>query len=287
MKTIASILFFLVLFLGATSLTTAISTDTSDLSHLSDDFDEAEIDPSWNYFQRGLMDLGIWGESLRADSTSRSMWFNERSGPLMYKSVSGDFSMTSRVHVRLQSNPNFPPFDSFRFGGLMIRDPRSTIGNENYVFSVLGNRGDYLAAETKTTINGTSQVQGPSWYGGDIDIRLCRVGNTIKLYNKRVDENAWNFVRDYTRSDFQDELQAGLIIYDDGYLVDLRVIFDYIKYDRVFDESDCTKQDSQGNNPFDLDEDGDVDYVDIKIFVALFVARGYDIFDYNEIVRNM
>ncbi|MCQ3942988.1 MAG: hypothetical protein DPW22_07200 [Alphaproteobacteria bacterium] len=138
--------------------------------------------------------------------------------------------------------------NGYQFSGIIARDPSSDgmLSRESYVFSVVGWRGDYMSAETKTTIGGVSTVDGPPWPNGDADLRICRVGASFRLYDRpytgsRTATGAWNLAIQYDRPDLPRELQVGLIAYTYTDEFDLRAHFTHVSVEAVGSVDDCTR----------------------------------------------
>jgi hypothetical protein len=107
---------------------------------------------------------------------------------MVYKLVNGDFTATSRVRARRASTPADPPAQSIHLGGLIARHP--TAAAEDYVFIVVGNDENDLSVETKTTTNGASTYNGPTWPSGDAELRICRRGATFRMLKRDVEARA-------------------------------------------------------------------------------------------------
>jgi hypothetical protein len=170
------------------------------------------------------------------------MWYQGNQGPGLYKLVTGNFRATTRVRVRKVSSPSQPPDRDYQFGGLMARDPASDgPAPENYVFLVVGYRGNYLATEGKTTVNDNSTIDAPGWPSGDAELRICRVGSTYRIYRRSIGGSAWDLVKSYTRSDLPQTLQLSLVGYALANSPDVRASFDYVQVSTaVASASDCT-----------------------------------------------
>src|SRR6185503_16622584 len=121
------------------------------------------------------------------------------------------FKISALVDVSRKSDAAKPlgGRGSVQLAGLMAR---SRSGAENYVFIVVGNDGDGLSVETKTTVNSVSAYYGPSWGSASAELRLCRFGANFSLYKRRAGE-AWALADTYERPDLPDTLQVGANIY--------------------------------------------------------------------------
>ena len=80
----------------------------------------------------------------------QSLWFNNSSAILVSKEMSGSFKVTAAVRSRSVANPGEPPPGLVRLGGLMVRNPDTSDG-ENYVFLVVGRDVNDVSIERKTT----------------------------------------------------------------------------------------------------------------------------------------
>ena len=112
-------------------------------------------------------------------------------------------------------------------------------GRENYVFIVVGDDGDGLSVETKTTENAESKYEGPAWDSADAELRLCRFGETFHLYKRHIATNeAWTLAKTFDRPDLPDALQVGVNIYTDRE-PDLQIRYDNIAIESITSEADC------------------------------------------------
>jgi hypothetical protein len=207
---------------------------------LSDNFAGSSLDPAWSVVNPQDVSLSVASGSLTMQLTHGVLWFNASRGVLVYKLVTGDFAATTTAHARKASAPAQPPDSAIHLGGLMARGPASDSGSENYLFAVVG-FGDqgHLTVETKTTVNGSSQYDGPVWPSADAELRLCRVGRQFSLYKRSVGATAWTPAAAYDRPDLPATLQVGPNLYaPDG---DLRVTVDGFRFAPVASAADCTQ----------------------------------------------
>jgi hypothetical protein len=115
----------------------------------------------------------------------------------------------------------------------------STPGGENYVFIVVGDDGDGLSVETKTTRNSVSEWEGPAWGSGEAELRLCRVSATFTTYKRHVGANeAWTLAKSFDRPDLPPTLQVGANIYSDS-SPNLRVRYENLRIEPVASEAEC------------------------------------------------
>jgi hypothetical protein len=193
----------------------------------------------WSVFNPQAVDIGIENDSLILTLKYRALWFMNQRGVLFHKPVSGDFKITANVYAAKSSDPSRPPGGdgSVQLGGLMARDGSG--GLENYVFIVVGDDSNGLSVETKNTVDGASEYDGPSWGSAEAELRLCRSGQIFKLYKRHIGAGEpWLLTKTFERSDLPDTLQVGVNIYTDN-TPDLRVRFEQLRIEPISAETDC------------------------------------------------
>lgn len=213
----------------------------SPIAALSDDFEGDALDPSWTAHNADLVNVTLSGGALELEAPVNSLWYNDSEGPLLFKTVAGDFRVTATVRARRASDPSLPPAHNVHLGGLMARDPSGDGGGaENYVFIVVGNDVNDLSVETKTTLSSVSSYEGPSWPSGDAELRVCRLGAVVRLYKRLVGAAEWTLAATFTRPDLPGALQAGPFIYAAQGGPDLIVSFDQVTFADAASVADCT-----------------------------------------------
>jgi hypothetical protein len=211
------------------------------ISDLSDSFDGNSLSSDWMVFRPEVLNITVANGSLSLRLDQQALWFNDNRGPLVYKNVTGNFRVTSRVQVRKASNPAVPPTNAVHLGGLMARNPQGAMpgASENYVFIVAGFDEVDLSIETKTTVNSVSTYEGPTWPSGDAELRLCRVGSKFFLYKRALGGPSFTLAKTYDRPDLPATLQVGANVY--SYMTpDLLAQFDEITFSPVASEADCS-----------------------------------------------
>lgn len=196
------------------------------LAGLSDEFDDAKTLGDWQRVEKvegwgndQIESLGIqkgWLTVVPRTST----WYRDYRGILLFKPVSGDFVVTTRMMANRRSGTGAPR-SKFSLAGIMVRTPRKITpqswqpGGENYVFLSLGagdQPGNYQL-EVKTTVASDSQLSLTPAAGGEALIRVARIGGSVITLVR--EGGAWRVHRRYARPDFPATLQAGLTCYTD------------------------------------------------------------------------
>ncbi len=167
-------------------------------------------------------------------------WFQSGKAPLIYKRVTGNFSVETSVITHAESNAALPPGNDFNAAGLMARYTSGT--GENYVVVNVGRQDsrivDSLGSEAKSTTNSNSvlELQGGSTNGR---LTLCRIGSSFSVYRQLDNETQWTQIGVVTRADFPGTVQVGMMV--NGYLsADIRATFDYVRMRVPTGVADCT-----------------------------------------------
>ena len=221
---------FLALFAALAALSPSVRA-YDDLTILSDEFDAAHTRTNW---QR-IYQIEGWGNDVLQQfeiDTSRpgrmtmvpytSSWYAEWRGELTFKTVAGDFAITTDVEPRNRAGTGAPG-SQYSLAGIMVRAPRAmtspaqwTPGGQNYVFLSLGaasNPGTYQY-EVKTTSNSVSTLYISNNAPPRASIQVARIGPHLIML-RRDQDGAWQVHRRYFRPDMPATLQAGLTVYTD------------------------------------------------------------------------
>ncbi len=219
-------------------------------TNLNDDFscDRIFVENSpWAFVNGNGVNGYVSDGELVFELTSRLLWFNDSQGVLMHREVAGDFKATTSLRVHQTSNPTELPDGPVQLAGLMARDPASDASDENYVFIVLGYDVNDISVETKNTIDGISEFEGPSWTSGEAELRICRLGSQFYSYKRLSSDHAWQIADGangidwpMNRPDLPETLQLGLNIYSSTQNFDITARFDYFRIDPVNQLSECT-----------------------------------------------
>ena len=230
--------------LGQADLSVASSADLLPLLPESDTFSATALDSRWKIFHPGVISVATSGGALHITPGAGSLWFNDQQGGAVYQEVTGNFRVSSLVHAhRVGMGNSVAPTSAVHLAGLMARRdvPLGQGGQEDYVFVVVGFDVDDLSVEHKTTVDGVSTYQGPTWAGGgEAELRICRIGSLFRLYKRPTSGGAWTLAATYDRTDLPSTLQVGAVAYSSQASPDLTGSFDSIDFAPVASESDCT-----------------------------------------------
>lgn len=185
-------------------------TASSGLSALNDEFNDAASLPDWTDLlpalhatdQQGALDINstLSGAMVLVPILLNEVgWYADNQGPLLFKSVTGNFVVEIAVNVVNRAAPTQAPTGAYNAGGLVIRDPTSTSpGQQRWVMYNMGLQNGTFAREAKTTRanpNGASlstlflMETTPGIHNGRL--RVCRMGDTFRFFHWMPDETGW------------------------------------------------------------------------------------------------
>jgi hypothetical protein len=211
------------------------------LSSMNDEFSSAatlsnwqniNTAEGWNAEQLELLDVNATQPGKMVQMPYTCSWYADYHGPIIFKTVTGDFIFTTNVSISNRAG-NGLPATSYSLGGVMVRTPRNfpngaygaggwEFGGENYLFLSIGygnETGPGLPGspphlEVKTTENSSSTLQLTAIDQTTATIRIARIGAVfIVLYHLEGDN--WVVHQRYERNDMPATLQIGLVTYAD------------------------------------------------------------------------
>jgi hypothetical protein len=189
--------------------------DASDL-HLPYANPRGQLEPAWRWLRLDRVAIEPRPDNLTVAATHESLWFLNARGPVAYRTLVGDGTLSAVVRARKRSDPSQPPDMEWQFAGLLLRDPASEawMSLENYVFNVVGFCCGELQVETKSTRDGLSEIHSFRWDSADAELAIQRSGARFTLRARRASsDDAWRDLVSYERPDLPARLQAGLILY--------------------------------------------------------------------------
>ncbi|MEL6870948.1 MAG: PASTA domain-containing protein [Pseudomonadota bacterium] len=171
-------------------------------------------------------------------------WFGANDAPLIFKNLTGNFAVWTRVNADSVATPGQAPASDFNSAGLMARNPAGATGPENYVMLNIGRQNNSIAtgvgSETKTTVNSSSTrpLQTGSNQG---DLILCRVGDQFISYRFLSGDSGWAETTRFDRADLPSTLQVGMVVNAFSAPADLRATFEFIRLRPTpASDTDCT-----------------------------------------------
>jgi len=198
---------------------------------LSDDFEGSTLDPSWSFLHPSKMSHQVSGGAMHLTPTqtgSDATWFSDQEGPLIYKTVEGDFDARATVHARSALVPGANVPIRFRLGGLTARNPNSVPGARSWSHIVIGggNSTVPVALEDKTTYDSVSDWFFVPIATMDMELRVTRVGDLLSRMYRLPGTSNWSLLRADMHPEFGPTTQIGMMAYSFDAPADITVSFD-------------------------------------------------------------
>ncbi len=220
------IVFSVVVTTGEPVTNHEITTNASqDLRSLSTRFDRPESLQGWQELQvdgwmRKWETPTVKNGSLVLQPKS-SGWFEDNQAGHLYRQVTGDFIVTTRI--RVEGTQKSMPQRSFSLAGLLIREPRTftkeswTPNNENWLFFSIGTAFPAGSSqfEMKSTSNSLSTLKIADAPEGWMRLRVARSGELFTLLYQEENSDQWQVLEQFIRPDLPETLNVGLTAYAD------------------------------------------------------------------------
>lgn len=198
---------------------------TVDLTSLSTRFDRPESLRGWNEFQVAGW-VPKWNppkvENGRLVLQPRSSgWFEDNYAGHLYREVTGDFIVTTRI--RVQGTKTATPQRSFSLAGLFIRAPRTFTREswkpkgENWLFFSTGTAfpAGKPQFEIKSTYDSLSTLKISAAKPGWTRLRVARSGELFTLLYQEEGSQDWKMIDQFIRPDLPETLNVGITAYAD------------------------------------------------------------------------
>jgi regulation of enolase protein 1 (concanavalin A-like superfamily) len=225
-------------------------TPVSAISGFGDEFADASTLSQWSNRQTvegGTSQLNVWdinasasGAMVLTPSQGNIPWYNSSVGPFVYKQISGDFVVTTQVLARSLNSANQGPGQQYNAAGLLVRNPSSASGVQNWVTNNVGNTSGTMGATNINTTNSASGALSVQTTSFSAALRICRIGSTIRTYVSQDNEQTWTLTNTFTRADFPSTLQVGMMAVAASSGNDMRAEFSYIRAALPSSVNDCT-----------------------------------------------
>jgi hypothetical protein len=193
------------------ALTPTAQSSAADLSSLNVDF--ASAGPRFGGLMELAPDLRLMAEIADGRFHVRGIpekagWYSDRSGPLFYRVVSGDFMVDTEVRTVKAADGKTRPSGKFNSAGLLVRDPASDTGNMRWVMYNIGQQDGFYGTEAKSTVPDTGEwhFQRLAGFGSrstlwltpvpegvvQARLRICRVGSEFRFFKQLPGSDGWS-----------------------------------------------------------------------------------------------
>jgi hypothetical protein len=181
------------------------------ISKKNQDPDPAQTIPGWSCLNGGYFVASKRADSLLLVPLMKSAWDDDETAGMIYKTVTGDFELETKLSVSKRSNFSIPPDNGFQQCGIILRSTNGK-GENNLILS-MGTGGNETPkyflkrtanSKTKTYVEKTEALSG--W------LRIEKRGNQITAYKKQNEAGDWKKIDDYFLDWLSGELQVGFSV---------------------------------------------------------------------------
>lgn len=205
--------------------TNLATKEGDDLRSLSTQFNSPESLQNWQEYQvEGW--VSKW-ETPRIENNSlvlqprSSGWFEDNQAGHLYREITGDFIVTTRM--RVEGTQASIPQRSFSLAGLLIREPHTftkaswTPNKENWLFFSIGTAFPAGSSqfEMKSTTDSLSTLKIVDAPEGWMRLRVARSGELFTLLCQAENSDQWQVLDQFIRPDLPETLNVGLTAYAD------------------------------------------------------------------------
>lgn len=206
------------------------------LARFLDEFDGNQLGSGWSVLHPSLAEVSVSGGELHVVPTQTgpaATWFEDGEGPLVWRSVTGDFVATARMRVDSATTPGAPPPIEYRLAGLLVRDPGSSAGARNsaHVAIGAGTAATPIAWEDKTTIASQSDFVLYAAPSSTAELRIVRSGARVDLLARAPSSPTFTLLRSHQHPELPSTVQIGVMAYSYSAPADVRAHVDWIRVD--------------------------------------------------------
>ncbi len=220
------------------------SDDFSSASTLTNWSNRQTVEGSANQIATWNINSTLGGNMVLVPSSNNIAWYSASVGPFIYKDITGNFVVSTRLSAHSVGNPQSAPGSIYNAAGLLARDPASAgSANQNWVELALGNHFSANGLANLNTINsGDASITPVAGSTINVSLRLCRVGSTFQAYISTDNEQTWSLRDTFTRADLPNTLQVGMSVVaaNANGIPDIQADFDYIRGAVPTSVADCT-----------------------------------------------
>ncbi len=134
-------------------------------------------------------------------------WYSDRSGPMFYREITGDFLVETRARGVRAADGSARPTGDFNSTGLIVRDPAGTTANMRWLMYNFGQQLGFYGTEAKTTVPDSGEWHAQKLAGfhsrstlwltpmpDDIveaRLRICRIGDEFRFFKSHEGSDGW------------------------------------------------------------------------------------------------
>jgi hypothetical protein len=218
--------------------TTDVKNIISSISKKNPGLTDSGAPIDWEYLNKGLFIAFKHEDSTVMVPILKCNWEDKETSGMMYKTMSGDFSIEAKMSLRKRSNPSQEPDNGFQQGGIIVRSPEAN--GENYLICSMGTGGSdvpkYFFKRTTNNRTKMSVIKAGRLTGW---LRIVKKGTTLVAYKKTNESDDWIKVDNYESGWPKTDMQVGFAVMarfaGDGpkQHPDVQAIFSNIRFEKL------------------------------------------------------
>jgi len=165
----------------------------------------------WQYMNRNLFVCYQKEDIITMIPIMKCWWEDEKSGGMLFKEMSGDFSIETKINITKTNSAEIPD-KGFQQAGIIIRKKNDQ--KENYIFLSIGTGGNPTPKISfKKTIESKSKTFAEKLDNMNGWLRIEKKGNKlVALYRSEIN-NEYKKIGEYSGDWLNTEIQIGLAVY--------------------------------------------------------------------------
>lgn len=215
-----------------------ITVPTDPLHSLSDEF-QADSLADWSIHQPDSATVTVEDGEMVMVPNPNTWWYMADEALQVSKMVSGNFAVTTLMEVTNLAGGPTAPGAPYRIGGIMVRDPGSTLPN-TYHMGIGNMNTPQVVTVSKSTDEGYSEIGTNDWAGTLAEMRVCRFGESVQAFIRLPGQDLqWTMIDSHVRPDLPSTVAVGPVAYAGTADPDLVAAADYVHFQTVDKIEDC------------------------------------------------
>jgi hypothetical protein len=166
----------------------------------------------WHYINKNLFLTQQQNDTILMLPLMKSLWEDEQTGGMMYRTEEGDFSIESNISLTKKTNNTEMPDKGFQQAGIIVRSGEEK--KENYILLALGSGGSgspklffkrTIDDKTKSVIMHEQTMNGT--------IRIIKKAGKLKAFFRPERRTEWEDAGEYEADWLNRKLQVGLALF--------------------------------------------------------------------------
>ncbi len=165
----------------------------------------------WEFFNKTFFVFYKHDDSIILVPISKCNWEDKQTGGMLYKAITGNFTMETKLAIRKRNSPLLKPDNGYQQGGIIVRSSEGNAGN-SLIFSIGTGGSDVSKIFLRKTINGKTKTTVERTDEFDGWLRIEKKDKILNVYKKEDEKGEWTKVGTYEFDWLNTNLQVGFSI---------------------------------------------------------------------------